>query len=91
LIALAENSFAINDIYNIGSNEELTVLDVAKKILAKLHSSSEIKILPAPSGSVSRRSPDTSKIDKLLGSRPRILFDDGIDACIEEFFPSNLP
>jgi nucleoside-diphosphate-sugar epimerase len=88
LIALAENSNAINDIYNIGSNEEISVLDIAKRILAKLNSSSEIKIFPAPSGSVSRRSPDTSKIDKLLGNRPRILLDDGLDVCIKEYFPS---
>ncbi len=75
--AMEENKF-INDIVNIGSDVEITILDLAQKVIEISNSSSKIKHLPPlKEGDMLRRKPDISKIKGIL-QRPLTSIDEGI-------------
>ena len=57
---------AINQIVNIGSNDEKKVIDVAKIILKQLGITKPIIKNKAPAGSAKRRVPDIKKLKKLI-------------------------
>ncbi|MFA5781013.1 MAG: NAD-dependent epimerase/dehydratase family protein [Bacteroidales bacterium] len=57
----------INDVVNIGSDKEITILDLAKKIIDITKSKSRIVFLPPlEEGDMLRRLPDISKMKALL-------------------------
>ena len=63
-----KNDEVMNDVINIGNDNEMTVLDLAKTIIKLSGSSSKIVHLPPlEEGDMSRRNPDISKMRKLLG------------------------
>ncbi|MBP7389998.1 MAG: NAD-dependent epimerase/dehydratase family protein [Chitinophagales bacterium] len=73
----------LNDTVNIGSEFEISVLDLAKLIIKLTGSKSEIVHLPAlPEGDMTRRKPDIAKMKKLLG-RPMTTLEEGIKKTIE--------
>lgn len=73
----------LNDTVNIGSEFEISVLDLAKLIIKLTDSKSEIVHLPAlPEGDMTRRKPDIAKMKKLLG-RPMTTLEEGIKKTIE--------
>ncbi len=64
--ALYQHKF-VNDVVNIGSDFEMTILDLAKLIIKEAGSSSEIVHLPPlPEGDMTRRKPDITKMRQLL-------------------------
>ncbi|HOY30856.1 MAG TPA: NAD-dependent epimerase/dehydratase family protein [Bacteroidales bacterium] len=72
-----------NDIINIGNDNEITILDLAKKIIQLTNSSSKIVHKPPlEEGDMNRRLPDTTKMRKLIG-RPMLSIDEGIKKLIE--------
>jgi UDP-glucuronate decarboxylase len=73
----------INDVANIGSDYEITMLDLAQKILHITKSSSKIVFLPAlKEGDMTRRCPDISLMKELL-QRKMTPLDEGIRRLIE--------
>jgi UDP-glucose 4-epimerase len=57
-----------NEVINIGSDKEMSVLELAHIILKVTHSKSEIIFLPPlAEGDMTRRCPDNTKMKKLLG------------------------
>jgi UDP-glucose 4-epimerase len=61
------NELFINDVVNVGSDIEMTILDLAKLIIRETKSSSKIIFLPPlPEGDMTRRKPDIGKMKKLL-------------------------
>jgi UDP-glucose 4-epimerase len=84
LNAFYKNQF-INDVVNIGSDIEISILELAKKIIRLTRSRSRIIHLPPlKEGDMTRRCPDVSKMKKLLG-RPLISLEEGIRMMIKEF------
>ena len=65
------------EIYNIGTNEEISIEDLARKV--GLYFKKKIKILPGDiqKGSTKRRCPDIKKLS-LLGFLPKFTLDEGI-------------
>jgi UDP-glucose 4-epimerase len=67
---------AYGQVFNIGSTEEISVLDLAKRVIAATGSSSETTLVPYDEAyeqgfeDMARRIPDTSRIEGLLGWRP---------------------
>jgi UDP-glucose 4-epimerase len=56
-----------NEVLNVGSDVEMTILQLAEKIIEVTQSNSKIQFLPAlEEGDMARRCPDTSKMKKLL-------------------------
>lgn len=73
----------VNDVLNVGSDIEMTILNLAKKIISIANSESEIIHLPAlEEGDMLRRCPDTSKMKAILG-RELISLEDGIAKLIQ--------
>ncbi len=82
LNAFSQNKF-VNDVVNIGGKDEITILELAKTIINVTGSSSELKFLAAlEEGDMTRRQPDTTKMESLLG-RAVTPFEDGITRVIE--------
>jgi UDP-glucose 4-epimerase len=82
LTTLFENK-NINDTLNIGSDVEISILDLAQKIIAITGSSSKIVHLPAlKEGDMTRRHPDITKMRKLL-NRELLPVEKGIEKILE--------
>jgi UDP-glucose 4-epimerase/UDP-glucuronate decarboxylase len=61
------------EIFNIGNDrEEISIVDLAKKMFKLFKFTPELKILEPPSGSVDRRCPNIDKAKRFLGYEPRI-------------------
>lgn len=64
---ILNNGYYSNEVINIGSDQEITILDLAKKIINLLNSSSIIKhIDPLAEGDMTRRKPDISKMKSVI-------------------------
>lgn len=69
-------NLVLNDVVNIGSDKEITVLDLAKLIIELTGSKSRIVHLPPlEEGDMTRRMPDISLMRQLLGREPLPLRD----------------
>jgi UDP-glucose 4-epimerase len=75
----------INDVLNIGSDLEITVLELAKTIIEVTKSNSKIIFLPAlEEGDMTRRCPDITKMKNILG-RELISLEEGINKLIAHY------
>ena len=74
----AYDNLVVNDVVNIGNDNEISILDLAYKIIDLTNSKSTITFLPPlKEGDMLRRLPDISKMKELL-NRPLTTIDDGI-------------
>jgi nucleoside-diphosphate-sugar epimerase len=77
------NDQAVNDVINIGTDDEVTILQLAHKIIEVTGSKSKIVHLPAlKEGDMTRRCPDNSKMKALL-NRPLTTLEEGIRILID--------
>jgi UDP-glucose 4-epimerase/UDP-glucuronate decarboxylase len=67
------------EIVNVGSEDEIRILDLARVILRLAGRDDEIEIHPAPRGSVARRAPDTAKLRALTGFSPAWSLEEGLE------------
>lgn len=63
---------------NLGNPEEVTVLEVARRIIELTGSSSDIRHVDAMTDDPQRRRPDITQARRLLGWEPRITLDEGL-------------
>lgn len=89
IMALLDSPRAIGEIFNLGSNEEVSILGLADRVRALAGSSSEIRLVPyeeayeAGFEDMPRRVPDLTKIREFVGYRPRRTLDDVLHSVIE--------
>jgi len=82
-IASIKNNIWVNDVVNIGSDIEMTIIDLAKVVLDVTKSKSKIVHLPAlKEGDMTRRKPEISKMMNVLG-RNLTKIEDGIRLTAE--------
>jgi len=78
LVALAEHPGAVGQIFNVGSDEEVRIVDVAHQVKALTGSVSPIVFIPYDRAygddfeDMRRRVPDLTKIRALIGYRPTV-------------------
>jgi UDP-glucuronate decarboxylase len=83
LNAFYQNKF-VNDVVNVGGKDEVSILELAEAIIRVTNSKSTLKYLPPlEEGDMTRRQPDTTKMEELLG-RPVTPFEEGIRLVIEK-------
>ena len=82
-ILCAESENTKNEILNIGSRVEITMFDLAKKIMKLLDVEGNIICDDPPKGSVQRRVPDITKVCKLTGFSPKVSLEDGLAKTIK--------
>ncbi|NOZ21372.1 MAG: NAD-dependent epimerase/dehydratase family protein [Planctomycetes bacterium] len=89
--ALAECAEANGQVFNLGSDEEITILDLAKKVVEMTESKSKIKLIPYDEAyeegfeDMRRRVPDISKIRKVVAHKPEFSFEATLQSVIDYF------
>ena len=80
----------VNDPVNIGNPHEMTLLDLAKRIIRLTSSRSEIVFRPLPVDDPKVRQPDIGRARTLLGWEPRVDIDEGLRLTVD-WFREKLP
>ena len=86
LLLVMDSDKAVGNVFNIGNNQQISIIELAKKIIEITGSKSEIVKVPYseayPEGfeDMQRRVPDISKIKSVLGWTPQI----GLDQIIKD-------
>jgi UDP-glucose 4-epimerase len=79
-----DNDLLVNDVVNVGSNEVISILELAELIIRLTNSKSELIFLPPlQDGDMKRRQPDNSKMSKVL-NRKLISIEEGILKILEK-------
>jgi UDP-glucose 4-epimerase len=91
LIGIAEHPLAVGEVYNIGSNQEVTILDLARRIRMLANSHSPIRFVPYGEAyeegfeDMMRRVPDTTKVRALIGYDPLVDLDGILTSVIDYY------
>ena len=89
LIALGQTPEAVGQVFNIGNHEEVSILDLARKVKAMTGSNSEIVLIPydkayeAGFEDMPRRVPDLRKIGAAVGYAPTVNLEEILRQVIE--------
>jgi UDP-glucuronate decarboxylase len=75
---------------NLGTQQEMTVLEIAQTIIELTKSSSRLEHHPLPSDDPTRRRPDISKARRVLGWQPEVSLADGLAETID-YYRSRMP
>ena len=70
---------------NLGNPQEVTMLDLARRVLAAASSNSAVTFCPRPLEDPTRRRPDITAARQLLGWRPRIDLDEGLADAVDSY------
>jgi UDP-glucose 4-epimerase len=82
ILAVADSGDAIGQVFNIGHNQQISIMELARKVIFITGSKSEIKNISYsqayPDGyeDMQHRVPDISKIYNVLGWKPEIELDE---------------
>ena len=92
LIELSENPDSLGQVFNIGNDsEEITIIDLAKRVKQRIGSKSEIQFVPydqayeAGFEDMPRRVPELQKVRELIGYEPKIQLDEILERVISYF------
>ena len=81
LLLVMDSDKAVGQVFNVGNNSQISIMELAKKVIEITGSKSEIekiayeKAYPEGFEDMQRRVPDISKIKQLLGWEPKINLD----------------
>tara|TARA_B100002019_G_C21274493_1_gene604488 strand:+ start:7685 stop:8617 length:933 start_codon:yes stop_codon:yes gene_type:complete len=73
--AMESNS---SEVFNIGNPNEITILQLAEKIISLTNSNSSIKFVDLPEDDPMQRNPDITKANEKLNWFPEVLLEDGL-------------
>jgi UDP-glucuronate decarboxylase len=73
------------EVVNIGNSQEKTILELATKIKELTQCKSKLTFRPLPKDDPKRRCPNTNKLETLVGWKPNINFEDGLEKTINWF------
>ncbi|HYY96630.1 MAG TPA: GDP-mannose 4,6-dehydratase, partial [Pyrinomonadaceae bacterium] len=91
LISLMEKEEATGQVFNVGSNEEVSIMELAERVKELTASDSEIVTVPYDEAyeegfeDMPRRVPDISKVSALTGFRPTMPLDGILQSVIEYY------
>ena len=90
LATLLDEPAAEGDVFNVGSSDEISIIELARRIVDRAGSSSEITLIPYEQAydsgfeDMQRRVPDTTKLRTLTGWHPTRTLDDILTETIAE-------
>lgn len=91
IIALSSHPKAVGNVFNLGSTEEVTILELAQRVKSLIKSSSPIIFVPYDQAyttgfeDMPKRVPSLAKIHHLIGYKPTLDLD-GILKSVNEYF-----
>jgi UDP-glucose 4-epimerase len=89
IVDLMASEAAPGEVFNVGSTEEVTIMELAERVRDACDSTSEIRLVPYEEAyepgfeDMRRRIPDTTKIGELLGWHPTMALSEILDDVIE--------
>jgi len=89
LMKLMDEPSAVGEVFNIGSNQEITMVDLAKKVKELTNSESEIMFVPYDEAyeegfeDMPRRVPNISKVNQQIGFQPEMNLDGILKSVID--------
>ena len=89
LVKVMDHEQAVGQVFNIGSNHEISILELAERVKALTNSTSEIVFVPYDEAyeegfeDMPRRVPDVSKISDLVGFKPEMSLDGILESVID--------
>jgi UDP-glucose 4-epimerase len=89
IIRLAQEPRAIGEVFNVGNDREISIVELAGRIKAMVGSPSEIVTVPYDAAyeagfeDMMRRIPDLTKVREAIGYEPRVQLDEMISEVIE--------
>jgi len=84
LMRMMENDRATGPI-NLGNPTEITVRQLAERVIDMTGSGSRIEFNPLPQDDPRKRRPDITRAKEILGWQPRIALEDGLQRTIDYF------
>jgi UDP-glucose 4-epimerase len=90
LVRLLDSPAAVGEVVNVGSDEEVTIDELARRVKAAARSASPIRHVPyadayaAGFEDMQRRVPDLTKLERLTGRRPRTKLDRTIEDVLAD-------
>jgi len=90
VMMLADCPPAEGDVFNVGSDEEITIFELARRIRMMCDSKSEIEFVPYEKvyGSsfedMRRRVPDLTRIGRFVGYRPQVSLNQLLEVTIRD-------
>jgi UDP-glucose 4-epimerase len=91
LVKLVAEPRAVGQVFNVGNVEEITILDLARRVRDMSGSRSEIVFVPydqayeAGFEDMPRRVPDLRKLNALIGYEPKVQLDEILRQVIDYF------
>ncbi|HTI14299.1 MAG TPA: UDP-glucuronic acid decarboxylase family protein [Dictyobacter sp.] len=85
LMLAMEHPHTTGEVFNLGSNDEHTVLDYAQIIIRLCNSSSKVVFEPVRTDDPERRRADSTKAYKMLGWQHKVTMEQGLQKTIEWF------
>jgi UDP-glucuronate decarboxylase len=83
LLRLASIDAAEGQVINIGNVNEITVLELAQKVIALTGSESSLSFYPLPEDDPLRRRPDITRAKEILGWEPKASLENGLVRTID--------
>ena len=90
LVALSEHPEAFGKVFNLGGGEEVSIKELAERVIELADSQSSLKFLPYDAAyeagfeDMERRVPDTERARQLVGFEPSTSLDDIVRSVIED-------
>jgi len=90
LLGVLDHPEAVGEVFNLGSGEEVSIMELAHRVLARTGGVSKIELIPYEEAyepgfeDMTRRRPDTTKLRNLIGWVPTRTLDNILDEVIAE-------
>ena len=91
MVALMDHPDAAGRVFNVGSSEEVSIVELAERVIRITESESTIRFVPYDEAyeegfeDMQRRVPDTTRAFQLVGFQPTVSLDTIIEMVAEEF------
>ena len=88
IVRLLDSDDAAGRVFNVGNDKEISILSLARRVIAQAGSSSDVRFVPYDEAydegfeELGRRKPDTALLHELTGWTPERDVDDAIEDVI---------